>query len=59
MIKLHRLRATWFLHHMRNLVPLNELSKVAGLSTAKTFGHLMRYLPDLPEAEVFAQMTRR
>lgn len=58
-IKLHRLRATWFLHHMRNLVPLNELSKVAGLSTAKTFGHLMRYLPDLPEAEVFAQMTRR
>ena len=58
-IKLHRLRATWFLHHMRNLVPLNELSKVAGVSTAKTFGHLMRYLPDLPEAEVFALMTRR
>lgn len=58
-IKLHRLRATWLLHHMRNQVPLNELSKVAGLSTTKTIGHLMPYLPDIPEADVFAQMTRR
>lgn len=58
-IRAHRLRATWLLAHLSNRVPINELAKVAGVTTAKTFGHLMPYLPDVPQDEVFSLMTRR
>jgi len=58
-LKAHRLRATWLLRHLDNRVHLNGLAQIAGVTSWKTFGHLMTYLPPIDEADLFDELTRR
>ena len=58
-IKLSRLRATWMLGHLVNRVHLNGLAQVAGVTSWKTFGHLMGHMPPLAEEALFEELTRR
>ncbi|MBD7980213.1 site-specific integrase [Oerskovia merdavium] len=58
-LKAHRLRATWLLRHLDNRVHLNGLAQMAGVSSWKTFGHLMAYLPLIDEESLFEELTRR
>jgi len=58
-LKAHRLRATWLLQHLKHRVHLNGLAQMAGVTSWKTFGHLMAYLPPIDEASLFEELTRR
>lgn len=57
-IKTHRLRATWMLAHLDNRVHLNALAQMAGLTSWKTFSHVMKYMPRLDQDELVAEVTR-
>ncbi|GMA23754.1 hypothetical protein GCM10025864_15130 [Luteimicrobium album] len=58
-IKLSNLRATWILGHLINRVHLNGLARMAGVSSWKTFGHLMAYMPPIDERALVEELTRR
>ena len=58
-VKAHRLRATWLLRHLTNRVHLDGLTRMAGVSTWKTFGHLRQYIPPIDDADLFEELTRR
>jgi len=58
-LKAHRLRATWLLQHLKHRVHLNGLAQMAGVTSWKTFGHLMTYLPPIDEESLFEELTRR
>lgn len=58
-LKAHRLRATWMLHHLTNRVHLNGLAQMAGMRSWKSFGHLMRFLPPIDQADLYDELTRR
>ena len=58
-MKVHRLRATWLLDHLVHRPDLNGLAQVAGVTSWKTFGHLMPYMPHIDEHDLFAELVRR
>ena len=58
-LKIQRLRATWLLHHLENKVHLNGLAQMAGLTSWKTFSHVMRFLSPITDADLYAELTRQ
>ncbi|WP_454728186.1 site-specific integrase [Cellulosimicrobium protaetiae] len=57
-LKTYRLRATWMLAHLDNRVHLNALSQMAGVTSWKSFSHVMKFMPQPDEAELVAEVTR-
>ncbi|MGW8565348.1 site-specific integrase [Isoptericola sp. NPDC055881] len=58
-IRMSRLRATWMLDHLQHRVHLNALAQLAGVTSWKSFGHLMGYLPPFDEADLVAEIALR
>lgn len=58
-VKVHRLRATWLQEHLTHRAHLNGLARVAGVTSWKTFGHLMSFMPDIDEQTLFPELVRR
>lgn len=58
-IKMSRLRATWILDHLEHGVHLNALAQLAGVSSWKTFGHLMGFLLPTDEITLVTEIARR